>query len=36
VALKLKRLGIERVRPLLGGIETWRGRNFPVVPRTAA
>jgi len=33
VALKLQRLGIRRVRPLFGGIETWRARRFPVVPR---
>jgi rhodanese-related sulfurtransferase len=36
VALKLKGLGIQRVRPLLGGIEEWRSRGFPVVPRAAA
>jgi membrane protein DedA with SNARE-associated domain/rhodanese-related sulfurtransferase len=33
LALKLKRLGIPRVRPLMGGIEAWRARSFPVVPR---
>jgi rhodanese-related sulfurtransferase len=32
VALRLKRLGIERVRPLAGGIEAWRERALPVVP----
>ena len=32
MALKLKRLGIERVRPLLGGLEAWRDRSFPLVP----
>jgi membrane protein DedA with SNARE-associated domain/rhodanese-related sulfurtransferase len=32
VALKLKRLGAERVRPLAGGIENWRARHLPVVP----
>jgi hypothetical protein len=36
VALKLQRLGILRVRPLLGGIEAWRARSFPIVPRPAA
>ena len=33
VALKLKRLGFQRVRPLAGGIEAWHARNFPVVRR---
>jgi membrane protein DedA with SNARE-associated domain/rhodanese-related sulfurtransferase len=33
VALKLKRLGVQRVRPLAGGIEEWRARKLPVVPR---
>jgi membrane protein DedA with SNARE-associated domain/rhodanese-related sulfurtransferase len=33
VALKLKRFGIERVRPLTGGIEAWRELNLPLVPR---
>jgi len=32
VALKLKRFGWERVRPLLGGIEAWKELGFPVVP----
>jgi len=32
VALKLKRFGSERVRPLLGGIEAWKELGFPVVP----
>jgi hypothetical protein len=36
VALKLQRLGIPRVRPLLGGIEAWRERRFPVDPRPRA
>jgi rhodanese-related sulfurtransferase len=31
VALKLKRLGFQRVRPLAGGIEAWRDRRFPLV-----
>jgi len=29
VALRLQRKGILRVRPLLGGIDAWRGRNYP-------
>jgi membrane protein DedA with SNARE-associated domain/rhodanese-related sulfurtransferase len=29
VALRLHRKGISRVRPLLGGIDAWRGRNYP-------
>lgn len=33
MALKLKRFGIERVRPLAGGIEAWRDLSLPVVPR---
>jgi hypothetical protein len=33
VALKLQRLGVQRVRPLLGGIEAWQARRLPVVPR---
>lgn len=36
LALKLKRFGVERVRPLLGGIEEWRARRLPLVPRTHA
>jgi rhodanese-related sulfurtransferase len=30
MALLLKRNGIMRVRPLAGGVEAWRARNFPV------
>jgi len=30
VALLLKQRGIERVRPLLGGFEAWKGLAFPV------
>ena len=30
MALLLKRNGITRVRPLAGGVEAWRARNFPV------
>jgi membrane protein DedA with SNARE-associated domain/rhodanese-related sulfurtransferase len=29
MALKLRRRGITRVRPLLGGIDAWRERNYP-------
>jgi membrane protein DedA with SNARE-associated domain/rhodanese-related sulfurtransferase len=29
VALQLQRKGFSRVRPLLGGIDAWRERNFP-------
>jgi len=31
-ALLLKQYGIHRVRPLAGGYETWRQRNFPLTP----
>jgi membrane protein DedA with SNARE-associated domain/rhodanese-related sulfurtransferase len=30
VAMRLRRLGITRVRPLAGGFEAWRARNFPI------
>jgi membrane protein DedA with SNARE-associated domain len=30
VALQLHRKGISRVRPLLGGIDVWRERNYPM------
>jgi membrane protein DedA with SNARE-associated domain/rhodanese-related sulfurtransferase len=30
MALMLKRNGIKRVRPLTGGVEAWRARNFPL------
>ena len=33
VALNLQRKGIIRVRPLLGGIDAWRARNYPTEPR---
>jgi 3-mercaptopyruvate sulfurtransferase SseA len=26
--------GITRVRPLLGGIEEWKDKGFPVITRT--
>ena len=34
IALLLQRKGITRVRPLLGGIEAWRERNYPIEART--
>lgn len=33
VALKLKHFGIQRVRPLAGGIEAWQAQSLPVVPK---
>jgi len=30
VALLLRKRGITRVRPLLGGFEAWKERGFPV------
>jgi 3-mercaptopyruvate sulfurtransferase SseA len=38
VALQLKRRGIDRIRPLAGGLEGWRERQFPVdsIPVTTA
>ena len=33
VALELRRNGISRVRPLLGGIDAWRERNYPTESR---
>jgi rhodanese-related sulfurtransferase len=30
VALQLKRRGIQRVRPLAGGFEAWKGLGFPM------
>ena len=32
MALRLKRRGITRVRPLAGGYEGWVARGFPVDP----
>jgi hypothetical protein len=32
VALQLKRQGIARVRPLLGGLRLWTERGFPTMP----
>jgi len=30
LAMLLHRSGLTRVRPLLGGIDAWRQRNYPV------
>jgi rhodanese-related sulfurtransferase len=30
VALRLQRRGFTRVRPLLGGIDAWRERHYPM------
>jgi len=35
VALLLHHKGISRVRPLLGGIDAWRERNYPLEMRKA-
>jgi membrane protein DedA with SNARE-associated domain/rhodanese-related sulfurtransferase len=35
VALQLHRKGIFRVRPLLGGIDAWKERNYPTEPRVS-
>lgn len=32
MTLRLRRKGIRRVRPLAGGLNAWRGRDFPVEP----
>ena len=32
MALRLKRMGITRVRPLYGGFEAWRAKGFPLEP----
>jgi membrane protein DedA with SNARE-associated domain len=36
VALRLQRKGFSRVRPLLGGIDAWRERNYPTESGVAA
>jgi membrane protein DedA with SNARE-associated domain/rhodanese-related sulfurtransferase len=36
MALMLRRNGIRKVRPLAGGIDAWRKRNFPLKPQPAA
>lgn len=35
LALRLKRKGFTRVRPLLGGIDAWRAHNYPLEARNA-
>jgi rhodanese-related sulfurtransferase len=35
LALRLKRKGFTRVRPLLGGIDAWREQNYPLEARNA-
>jgi len=35
VALLLRKRGITRVRPLLGGIDAWRERKYPLDPHPA-
>ena len=35
LALRLKRRGFNRVRPLLGGIDAWREQNYPLEARNA-
>ena len=35
LALRLKRKGFSRVRPLLGGIDAWRQQNYPLQARNA-
>jgi rhodanese-related sulfurtransferase len=32
VALRLRRVGITRVRPLAGGIDAWRAAGYPLEP----
>jgi membrane protein DedA with SNARE-associated domain/rhodanese-related sulfurtransferase len=36
LALRLQRKGFSRVRPLLGGIDAWRGQNYPMSTRRTA
>lgn len=36
MALLLRRNGIKRVRPLLGGLDAWRERNYPIEPNIVA
>lgn len=35
MALKLKRLGIPRVRPLEGGLEAWQRREYDLITAPA-
>jgi len=36
MALLLQRNGIKRVRPLMGGLDAWRERNYPIEPHLVA
>jgi len=36
VALRLKRNGVTRIRPLQGGLNVWMSREFPVEDLKAA
>jgi len=36
LALRLQRKGFTRVRPLLGGIDAWRERNYPMQARASS
>ncbi|HTS16862.1 MAG TPA: VTT domain-containing protein [Verrucomicrobiae bacterium] len=36
VAIQLRKRGITRIRPLLGGIDAWRERNYPLDPHPVA
>ena len=33
MAMRLRNLGIKRIRPLAGGLDGWRERGFPLQPR---
>jgi rhodanese-related sulfurtransferase len=33
VALRLRQRGLERVRPLAGGFDAWKGAGYPVEMR---
>jgi 3-mercaptopyruvate sulfurtransferase SseA len=36
VALLLKRQGVQKIRPLAGGLAAWRKMGYPVAVETAA
>jgi len=36
VALLLRKNGIKRIRPLLGGLDAWRQRGYPLDTATLA
>ena len=36
MALRLRKRGITRVRPLLGGYDAWRAKGYPVEKQPAA